>query len=373
MWHQFWIPVLIPTLIINRSYCEDNKTDIFVQYSGHAEAAYLERATPISTQNPSPTTDLSTTIRISNPVSTTIRYSDETESVVFVPNDRDRRIDSDDEGRGMRIKDIMNMRTVHDAMNKNFHVEKNADTPNEDIVFISGKNHDTEKVREREESGRRSEFQYNNVEDQYNQYNEEDFIIKTKLNCSDLDCNNTIRSTCGAKYVNNEWRYRLFLNDCYFRKVNCAFKYEVNRYKQVTVDRCKTIGAHYMDRGFPYQPKPYPEKPVDKVEFDTRKVSASRRSMTMNYNGQFCSHPCPLSCPEDYDPQCAASNTGQKRVFLNHCKLDHNSCFYGVVWHKRPLAECIGHKKADMRSNRGFIGWMQRVGVVDKKGRLVIE
>uniref|UniRef100_A0A2A4J0D5 Kazal-like domain-containing protein n=1 Tax=Heliothis virescens TaxID=7102 RepID=A0A2A4J0D5_HELVI len=364
MWHQLWIPVLIPTLII-KSNCDDNKTDIFVQYSGHAEAEYLERSTPVSTTNVlSTTVPVSTTIptRVLGPSSTT-RYSEERESVVFVPNKE--RAESN-EGNGMRIKDIMMMKTVNDAMDKNFHVEK-ANNPNEDIVFISGKNHDTDKTRE--ESGRRSETQYNHIED-----TDEDFVIKTKLNCTDLDCNNTIRSVCGAKFLNNDWRYRLFLNDCYFRKVNCAFKYEVNRYKQVTVDRCKTIGAHYMDRAFPYQPKPYPiDKPTDKVEFDTRQVVASRRSMTMNYNGQFCSHPCPISCPEDYDPQCAASGTGQKRVFLNHCKLDHNSCFYGVVWHKRPLAECIGHQKADMRQNRGFIGWMQRVGIVDKKGRLVLE
>ncbi|XP_026747860.1 uncharacterized protein LOC113508892 [Trichoplusia ni] len=375
MWHQLWIPVLIPTLII-KSNCNANRTDpdVFVR-GGHADAEYFrpttsEKVTEAETETTTVKTTVKVTISTAKPT-TTVKYEDDAD-VMFIPNkpeqaarererdrEKERDDDEDDKYANLRIKDLMMMKSVNDVLNKNFHVDK-PDPPNEDIVFITGKNH------ERNDDGKRSD---DNIVD----YIDDDMIQRPKLNCSDLDCNNTIHSVCGAKVVNRELKYRLFLNDCYFRKVNCAFKYEINRYRQVTVDRCKTIGAHYVEKPFAFKPKSFPmEKNAAKGVFPSRS-SSSRRSMAMNYNGQFCSHPCPVSCPDEYDPQCAVSGTGQRRVFLNHCKLDYNSCFYGVVWHKRPLAECIGGKKADMRQNRGFIGWMQRVGIVDRKGRLVLE
>ncbi|RVE40031.1 hypothetical protein evm_015319, partial [Chilo suppressalis] len=96
-------------------------------------------------------------------------------------------------------------------------------------------------------------------------------------------------------------------------------------------------------------------------------------SFNKELDGRFCSHLCPSSCPEQYEPECAVSNKGERRVFMNHCKLDYNSCSYGTVWQKRPLAECVGGKKADLTRNSAFIGWMQRVGIVDNKGRLKLE
>uniref|UniRef100_A0A2H1VEH8 SFRICE_008459 n=1 Tax=Spodoptera frugiperda TaxID=7108 RepID=A0A2H1VEH8_SPOFR len=102
-------------------------------------------------------------------------------------------------------------------------------------------------------------------------------------------------------------------------------------------------------------------------------TASTIQSMSMDAKGRFCSHTCPSSCPEDYDPECAISATGQKRVFMNHCKLDQNSCFYSVVWHRSPLSECVGGEKAHLHQTRGFVGWMQRVGILDKKGHLVLE
>ncbi|CAH2217444.1 jg10548 [Pararge aegeria aegeria] len=139
----------------------------------------------------------------------------------------------------------------------------------------------------------------------------------------------------------------------------------------VPVEYCKNIGAHYLTRPYAFKPVPLPQNEAANVE--TRRTFASRRSLNMGVDGSFCAHACPASCTEEYDPQCALSSSGQRKVFLNHCKLDYNSCLYKVVWHRRPLSECVGGKKADMTQNRGFIGWMQRVGIVDKKGRLVLS
>ncbi|KAF9406470.1 hypothetical protein HW555_013170, partial [Spodoptera exigua] len=103
-------------------------------------------------------------------------------------------------------------------------------------------------------------------------------------------------------------------------------------YKPVELEKCKTVGTHNAERPFSFQPRNYNfEKVQTQTETpDGRRVHAKRRSLTLITDGVFCSHPCPVSCPEDYDPQCAISVTGQKRVFVNHCQLDYNSCFYGV-------------------------------------------
>lgn len=63
-----------------------------------------------------------------------------------------------------------------------------------------------------------------------------------KLNCNDVKyCNNTIKSVCGGKIEHKRWKYRLFLNECFFRKVNCAFKQEINsKYFLIIVFYCIT-------------------------------------------------------------------------------------------------------------------------------------
>ncbi|KAJ8706677.1 hypothetical protein PYW07_012755 [Mythimna separata] len=376
MWRQLWVPMIIPTLMVKTNGDDGNRTDtVFLKYGGHAEAngGYRDQII-VKTTVRDTTTAKATTVHVETvPPTTTKVYEEEeaTENVVFVPNNAPPiRRDEDEylyDGHRMSIGDIMSMKSVHDAMDKNFHVEKNpgSESPNADIVFITGKNNDYE------DKTTTTKRYYNN-----NNYGEEDtedvVIAKPKLDCKHLNCNNTINSVCGEKYVDSNWVNRLFLNDCYFRKVNCAFKYEVNRYKQVEVNRCKNIGAHRGERPFSFKPRRFLDKPALKP-MDSRRSSSSRRSMAKELDGDFCSHPCPESCTDNYDPQCAVSGTGQKRMFLNHCKLDLNSCFYGVVWHRKHLAECVGMQKAEMRQNRGFIGWMQRVGIVDKKGRLVLE
>ncbi|KAJ8704809.1 hypothetical protein PYW08_012129 [Mythimna loreyi] len=378
MWRQLWVPMIIPTLLMKTNGNDSNRTDtVFLRYGGHAEAngGYRDQTTTIKTTE-KPTTTTTTTVETTPSTTTKVYEEEATESVVFVPNNPPPDLKDEEDylydGHGLRIKDVMSMKTVHDAMNKDFHAEKKDDTPAEDIVFITGKNHDFEKPPP-EEKPRRRNNNNNNYNNYYRRDEIEDVVTeKPKLNCKNLNCNNTINSVCGEKFVENNWKTRLFMNDCYFRKVNCGFKYEVNRYKQVELTRCKNHRAHY-ETPFSFKPRPYAyDKPEAKPK-ETRRSSSSRRSMAKNLDGAFCSHPCPVTCTDDYDPQCAVSGTGQKRMFLNHCKLDLNSCFYGVVWHKKPLSDCVGGRKADMRQNRGFIGWMQRVGIVDKSGRLVLE
>ncbi|XP_050556568.1 uncharacterized protein LOC118280905 [Spodoptera frugiperda] len=407
MWHILWIPVLIPTLII-KSNCDNNRThtDVYIQYSGHAEAD-LPDTIPDTTKKTTTTTSTTTTLKPSvkttvftvttpnktvettvlttvpttesttpktttlKPVkTTTVKFSEEvTDPVLFVPNVGSARRD-DGYLDGIKIKDLLMMTPLPEVMNNRFHDEKTLDAQKEDVVFVVGKNGEGNSDKKPD---RNTNFNSNQVDDYED--SETKVTRKPRLICSNLNCNNTINSICGGKMVNREWKYRLFLNECYLRKVNCGFKYEINRYKQVPPDKCQTVGAHLAERPFSFTPKIYNfEKAEPKPEsFDRRKGFAARRSMSMDAKGRFCSHTCPSSCPEDYDPECAISATGQKRVFMNHCKLDQNSCFYSVVWHRSPLSECVGGEKAHLHQTRGFVGWMQRVGILDKKGHLVLE
>nr|XP_032514773.1 uncharacterized protein LOC116768207 [Danaus plexippus plexippus] len=237
------------------------------------------------------------------------------------------------------------------------------ESPLGEILFISGRNN--ENVEKPLAFEKKTELNKNSE------------IIRTsrkktsnkKLNCKNLDCNSTVSSVCGGKEENKQWKYRLFLNDCFFRKVNCGFQNEINRYSVVSMDYCKGIARHGSRVPIPmYMPGP---RLKDK-NIDTRRSIVSRRSLTKSVEGRNCDHECPASCTDDYKPQCAINAAGAKKVFLNHCQLDLNSCSHKLAWHLRPLSECVGGRKADMTQNRGFIGWMQRVGIVDKKGKLVL-
>ncbi|KAL0808842.1 hypothetical protein ABMA28_012513 [Loxostege sticticalis] len=357
-----WSPILkVTTLAIlsNGQHIAKNNTDVIVTYSGHAEANDEPKFVP----KPTTTTTEKVVVQEYYATETTKFYEDETEGVVFVPNDKPDVRNYDYHDDRVRIDDLVSKRRIGDLINdKNVRVA--SESPNEEILFISGKNNELAEVTIQKER----EIEQKKIAKEKKK--------KAKLNCKHLECTNTLKPVCGGKVEHKQWRYRLFMNDCYFRKVNCAFKYEENRFIDMPVDMCKHIGGHHREkpeRPFvlnapqPILPRETPAPPVER-----RISSASRRSLNIEVDGTFCSHDCPTSCPEDYSPECAVTTKGQRKVFVNHCKLDYNSCSYGTVWHKRPLSDCVGNKKADLQQNRAFIGWMQRVGIVDNKGRLVM-
>ncbi|XP_075989847.1 uncharacterized protein LOC142985516 [Anticarsia gemmatalis] len=371
----YMLPVLLPTLVI-RTYCDNTtSSDVVFHFAGHAEARsdevrtvrsnVTEGTTEKVTQTEATVIFVTDTPRPKRRSTTTTEYyEDDTESVVFVPNEAPIvRIEDEYDRHPVRLNDLMEKQTIGEVVDGGMRLETVA--PPADILFIAAKNNDFQT----ETTTRKSRRNFDAHDEAYNPSPKP--RPPKKLDCTNLDCNNTIKSVCGGKIVNRKWQYRLFLNDCFFRKVNCNFKYEMSRYIQVPSDRCRTIASHY-GKPFAYKPKLF-DLPKKTKEIGTRKSFSSRRSMSMNMNGEFCSHVCPVSCPEEYEPECAVSATGQRRVFMNHCEMDNNSCSFSVVWHKRPLAECVGGKKADMRQNRFFISWMQRVGILDNKGKLVLE
>ncbi|XP_013188940.2 uncharacterized protein LOC106133677 [Amyelois transitella] len=290
----------------------------------------------------------------------TFEYPAEEGEVIFVPNEKDLHriedVENEFYNRPVLISDMISKTAIGDVMKK-----AETEPPNQDILFISGKNAEQQEKEPQKESEKHLDTRRDGNNKQR---------IKKKLDCKNLNCRNKLESVCGVKTDHNQLKHRLFLNECFFRKVNCAFKYEENRYKQVDNYRCRNVGAHLPIRPSVTPTPPTPAPP--KQDLNMRRSFSSRRSMNRGIDGSFCSHPCPSSCPDDYDPECAVSKKGERKVFVNHCKLDMNSCFYGEVWQQRPLAECVGGKKADMRQNRGFIAWMQRVGMVNNKGKLMI-
>ncbi|XP_022831017.1 uncharacterized protein LOC111359648 [Spodoptera litura] len=178
MWHILWIPVLVPTMII-RSNCDNNRThsDVYVQYSGHAEAdeADLPETIPYTTkktttttapttkptttaktivltvttpnitvktsvETTAPTTETTTTTTTIRPVTTTtVKMSEEqTDAVIFLPDVRTGRRD-DGYIDGIHIKDLQ-MKPLLEVMNNKFHEEKLVDDHKDGIVFVAGKN-----------------------------------------------------------------------------------------------------------------------------------------------------------------------------------------------------------------------------------------
>ncbi|CAH0731198.1 unnamed protein product, partial [Brenthis ino] len=344
--------LFIPIWIIDCSHIAQNNSEVFVSYSGHSDLERLEKLEEHVPQKEEKVTEKEEKI---TKVSETV-----TEGVVFIPNEKPVfRVED-----GMKIDDLVNTRRIGDLMeNINVATEK----PQQDILFISGKNNENLETLD-------ASKKQNNHQDSGRLVPKSSKAKKPKpIDCTHLNCNNTINSVCGGKEEDKRWKFRLFLNECFFRKVNCGFQYAVNRYNIVPLEKCKNIGAHLVSRPFVFKPIPMPLQNKPSIQNETRRSFSSRRSLNMGIDGSFCAHACPSSCTDDYDPQCAVSNSGVRKVFLNHCKLDYNSCLYKVVWHRRPLSECVGGKKADMTQNRGFIGWMQRVGIVDRKGRLVLS
>ncbi|XP_052748437.1 uncharacterized protein LOC128200134 [Galleria mellonella] len=340
---------------LTESHTPNNNSDVIITYSGHAEANV---ESPRDMAKPK-TITIEKNNLIPKSFLTTIDYT-ETDDVLFVPNEKKvHRIDEEfKDPNVMNIGDVVMKKTVGDVLgDKGINVE--TERP-KDILFISGKNNENIEKSELRERDRRNNTRRSGKGTK-----------PISLDCTDLDCNNTIKSLCGGKIEHKKWKYRLFLNECYFRKVNCNFKYAENRYTQVREEFCNNIAAHYSFKPYVYKFEEPVEK-KEKTDISARRSYSSRRSQNKGIDGHFCSHACPISCPEDYNPECALSNTGLRKVFANHCKLDYNSCAYRLVWQRRPLAECVGGKKADLQQNRGFIGWMQRIGIVDNRGRLVL-
>ncbi|KAG6462273.1 hypothetical protein O3G_MSEX013154 [Manduca sexta] len=249
--------VLVPVLIINTKCHTANNSDVIVINSGHADVVDQ----PQNIINEPKTTETTENTKLMIPETTTTEAEIEaTEDVVFVPNEKEVQRNFDDDK--MKIGDILYRKTVGDIMNdRNVRIETEA--PNEDIVFISGKNNE-------------------NIETSKIERNKEVNIQKKEkpkkkfIDCANLDCNNTLNSVCGVKKDNGHLKYRLFLNDCYFRKVNCNFKYEENRYKQIELERCRNIASHNTERPFSYNPMPLPPprpSPMDK----SRRSLSSRR------------------------------------------------------------------------------------------------
>ncbi|XP_041983657.1 uncharacterized protein LOC121736500 isoform X2 [Aricia agestis] len=255
--------------------------------------------------------------------------------VVFVPNS---------ETRGNERHENYNINRVTERTIEKTVAEQSEQS--KDVIFITGKNNeDVEKInkhtiQKQSETGRdvfvRGKEKHNDV------------VVQRKnmpLDCSNVICNNTLHSLCGERKDQGISKYRLFRNECYLRKVNCEFKDEFNRYVEVELEKCAKIAAHL------------PESPQE--------------SLSMGVDGRACQHDCPTYCTDVYVPECALSSSGQQKVFLNHCKLDLDSCLRDTVWYRRPLYECVGRKRTQVEQNREFIVWMQRSGLIDKKGKLI--
>ncbi|XP_053622731.1 uncharacterized protein LOC128682175 [Plodia interpunctella] len=383
------ILICIQVVYSSHSTQSEARKDVIITYAGHVDAVnHPTTNTPTTTTTQTITTEKTTT---TEPVATTteeeyltdvitetatetteiiptveeatFQFPVDEEEVIFVPNNKEPHriedVENEFYNKHINIGDLVSKTAVADVIKKT-----TTEPVHEDILFISGKN--AEPLEEKKSAtGRVSEMHV----DTRREGNEKP--KNKKLDCTNLICTNKLDSVCGGKKENHEWRYRLFLNECFFRKVNCNFNHEENRYKQVLKERCHNVGAHLLMRPrlVPHLPSPSP--PTENLNLKRRSFS-SRRATNLDIHGRFCSHPCPSSCPDDYDPECAVSKRGEMKVFVNHCKLDLNSCFYGEFWHLRPLSECVGGKKADMRQNRAFIAWMQKAGMINNKGKLML-
>ncbi|XP_068627118.1 uncharacterized protein [Battus philenor] len=351
---MYLIIIIISILTNIKCHTPINNSEIIVTYKGHSEIG-LDK--PIFYTEHNPESDNKDHDRV-----TTKRTEVQTEEypmtegdVVFVPNEKPIIRNEDIVEGETRINDLLTRKYMSNVVNEKKVIE-HTDIPNNEAIFITGKN---------------KEYDLKEIETK-KKIEQKTAPVKTKadnkLNCTNLDCDTTQETICGGKVEENKWKYRLFLNKCYFNKVNCGFRHSINRYKKVQMRNCDNIAMRTLER-----PLVVPNKVINEavtIRNDTRISFPSRRSLNKGVDGQFCSHLCPGSCTDDYDPQCAVSGAGEKRVFLNHCKLDQNSCSYKVVWYRRPLSWCVGGKKADLRENRGFVAWLQRAGLVDGKGRL---
>ncbi|XP_049884485.1 uncharacterized protein LOC126379707 [Pectinophora gossypiella] len=212
----------------------------------------------------------------------------------------------------------MKLSDVYSSKKKLGDLVKDEDEPKGDVVFVASKYHDVqEKPRSREDHDGRHE-----------------------------DASHSHRRSGGEGYV------KLDLSLCKNSAAHTASKNNLNRY-------------------IPLQGPPVDGDKEEQAKMEeTRRAMSGRRAISLSLTGINCGHPCPQRCTDDYVPECAESNTGEKRVFINHCVMDDNSCKLGLTWKIRPLVDCVGSKKADVQQNRAFIDWMLRIGILDKKGRL---
>ncbi|XP_063392200.1 uncharacterized protein LOC134677668 [Cydia fagiglandana] len=370
------------------------------------------------------------------------------------------------------VKDMMERVAVGDVINERYKTE--TEPPEGGVVFKPGKND------ERTEEKIKHEMDDERIEQAVKEYKE---VYENPMDCENLDCENVLEAVCGVKLENKRPKYRLFKNECFFRKVNCGLRYDYNRYRTVSIDQCDGVGSHLPPQEhagwLQYQPRPLPRsqpsgggggqssgrrsasrrdydeiKNIPTRKYNQRKLErwpngfkhdliasqaqykskmmqylsralGSRTAMTANTNGLPCDHFCPVRCPEVYAPVCAytypqrarvfqnhclldlqSCNDGsaitthmvtclpcdhfcpvrcpevyapvcaytypqRARVFQNHCLLDLQSCNDGSVWQERALSECAGDVRAEVHERAAFIGWMQRMGILDKKGHLV--
>ncbi|XP_063371995.1 uncharacterized protein LOC134660198 [Cydia amplana] len=264
------------------------------------------------------------------------------------------------------VKDMMERVAVGDVINERYKTE--TEPPEGGVVFKPGKND------ERTEEKIKHELDDEKIEQAVKEYKE---AYENPMDCENLDCENVLEAICGVKLENKRPKYRLFKNECFFRKVNCGLRYDYNRYRTVSIDQCDGVGSHLPPQEqtgwLQYQPRPLPRsQPSGGGGQSSGRRSASRRAMTSNPNGLPCDHFCPVRCPEVYAPVCAYTYPERARVFQNHCLLDLQSCNDGSVWHERALSECAGDVRAEVHERAAFIGWMQRMGILDKKGHLVM-
>ncbi|XP_061727399.1 uncharacterized protein LOC133532657 [Cydia pomonella] len=315
------------------------------------------------------------------------------------------------------VKDMMERVAVGDVINERYKTE--TEPPEGGIVFKPGKND------ERTEEKIKHELDDEKIEQAVKEYKE---VYENPMDCENLDCENVLEAVCGVKLENKRPKYRLFKNECFFRKVNCGLRYDYNRYRTVSIEQCDGVGSHLPPQEhtgwLQYQPRPLPQIQLSGGGQSSGRRSASRRrktcecdrlgnhppgvhwlaavpaqafvktsdkwwrseqrgdellqdaflpsAMTANAEGLPCDHFCPVRCPDMYAPVCAYSFPKRARVFQNHCSLDLQSCNDGSVWQERALSECAGDVRAEVHERAAFIGWMQRMGILDKKGHLVM-
>ncbi|KPJ00398.1 hypothetical protein RR46_06988 [Papilio xuthus] len=322
-----FLKIILVSLVIKNvhSHTPKNNSDVYITYQEHSELGndkILEaKQDDIDKNKITPKTQTD---------AVTENYEPTFEDIVFVPNEkpiiRNEDLINNEE---IKIDDLMNRKYLNNVMEERKVVK--TDSPNEHVLFITGKNKEDEEFNIDKETKRNQRTK--SIFDDISK------VIKRKVNCSSLDCNNNQDPVCGE-------------------------------YRKVNLTKCEQVAALNFEKPT-YKLKTAPIKPANVN--NTRRTFSSRRSLMIDIDGKFCSHSCPVSCTDDYDPRCAITSNGQMRVFANHCKLDFNSCLYRIVWHARPLSHCVGGRKADMQQNRRFISWMQQAGIVDKRGRLSIH
>ncbi|XP_063631115.1 uncharacterized protein LOC134802398 isoform X2 [Cydia splendana] len=149
------------------------------------------------------------------------------------------------------VKDMMERVAVGDVINERYKTE--TEPPEGGVVFKPGKND------ERTEEKIKHEMDDERIEQAVKEYKE---VYENPMDCENLDCENVLEAVCGVKLENKRPKYRLFKNECFFRKVNCGLRYDYNRYRTVSIDQCDGVGSHLPPQEhagwLQYQPRPLP-------------------------------------------------------------------------------------------------------------------